>query len=171
MQPDLAPAHYGKGISIIAKEEAEFLVTHEQLDQELAEDDLNFDRVAYEGAIASFRKATELDPDFEPAWREQAKLLEELAKNSEALAAYDKAIALNPQNDQLHYYRGSILSRIGRPTEAIEAYTKAIAIKPNGLYYMTRGNSYALLGDFQKFKADLKRAKEIDPEQFGNLPD
>lgn len=36
---------------------------------------------------------------------------------------------------------------------------------------MIRGTSYAAMGDVQKFMADLERAKEINPEQFGNLPD
>lgn len=90
LQPDLAQAHYGKGISLVAKEEAQFLVNQEQLDIALGEDDtgdVELDRAIYESAIASFQKTTELDPNFESAWREQAQLLDELGKKSAALAA------------------------------------------------------------------------------------
>ncbi|MDJ0567616.1 MAG: hypothetical protein QNJ53_01080 [Pleurocapsa sp. MO_192.B19] len=51
-----------------------------------------------------------------------------------------------------------------RLSEAIEAYTKAIAIKPNAFYYLSRSTAVLMKGDLQQGKADIKRAREINPE-------
>ncbi|WP_019503361.1 tetratricopeptide repeat-containing serine protease family protein [Pleurocapsa sp. PCC 7319] len=164
LQPDLAQAHYGKAISLKTKEEVAF-VDQEQLDRELNEDEFELDRATYEAAIASFKKTTELDPNFEPAWREQAQLLEELGEKSEALAAYDRAITLNPNNDLLHHSRGSLLSQSYRLSEAIEAYNSAISIEPNNpLYYLSRSMAYLMKGNSQQVKTDMERVRAIKPE-------
>ena len=171
LQPNLTQAHYGRGISLRDREE--FRQIQEDMEQpfftENEEDEelIEINRAAYEKALAAFAKTTELDPDFELAWREQGILLQELERYPEALAAYDKAIALNPNNDRLHYFRGHLLMELNRPAEAVEAFTKAIDIKPTVIYYSSRNAAYILMGDFQKAKTDMERARKLDPNFLG----
>lgn len=177
LQPDLAQAHYGRGISLI-RDRAEFkaigignleqLEELEELDAEA--ETIELDRAGSEEALAAFIKTTELDPNFETAWQEQGVLLNELGRYPEALAAYDKAIALNPNNDHLHYLHGSLLLQLFRHSEAADAFSKAIAIKPSAIYYMARMSASMFIGDSQKMEADLERVREIDPELLGKYP-
>lgn len=51
-----------------------------------------------------------------------------------------------------------------RLSEATEAYTKAIAIKPTAFYYLSRSTAALMKGNLQQGKADIKRAREINPE-------
>ena len=171
LQPDLAQAHYGKGMSLRDRAEFKAIGNLGQLEELDAETEtIELDRAGYEEALAAFIKTTELDPDFETAWQEQGVLLNELGRYPEALAAYDKAIALNPNNDHLHYLRGSLLVQLFRHAEAVEAFNKAIAIKPSAIYYMARMGAHAVMGDSQKMEADLERVREIDPELLGKYP-
>ena len=169
LQPNLAQAHYGKGISLESKE---FLREFQYLEQPFTEEEpIDLDRETSEQALAAFAKTTELDPKFELAWRKQGVLLHELEKYPEALAAYDKAIALNPTDDRLHYFRGSLLwLELGRPSEAVAAFTNAIAIKPDVIYYMSRSGAYLMLGNSQSAINDMNRVKELDPEFLGKYP-
>ncbi len=169
LQPDLAQAHYGKAISLQDKEDFKEM---QYLEQSFTEEEelIEIDRATYEEALAAFAKTTELDPNFELAWRAQGSILQELERYPEALAAYDKAITLNPTNDRLHYFRGSLLMELGRYSEAADAFSKAIAIKPTVIYYLSRMSAYTLMGDSQKGKADMERVREIDPEFLGKYP-
>lgn len=169
LQPNLAQAHYGKGISLESKE---FLRELQYLEQPFTEEEpIDLDRETSEQALAAFAKTTELDPKFELAWRKQGVLLQELERYPEALAAYDKAIALNPTDDRLHYFRGSLLwLELGRPSEAVAAFTNAIAIKPDVIYYMSRSGAYLMLGNSQSAINDMNRVKELDPEFLGKYP-
>ena len=169
LQPDLVQAHYGKAISLQDKEDFKEM---QYLEQSFTEEEelIEIDRATYEEALAAFAKTTELDPNFELAWRAQGSILHELERYPEALAAYDKAITLNPTNDRLHYFRGSLLMELGRYSEAADAFSKAIAIKPTVIYYLSRMSAYTLMGDSQKGKADMERVREIDPEFLGKYP-
>ncbi len=170
LQPNLAQAHYGKGISLESKE---FLRELQYLEQPFTEEDepIDLDQATAEQALTAFSKTTALDPNFELAWRKQGVLLQELQRYPEALAAFDKAIALNPTNDRLHYFRGSLLwLQLGRPSEAVAAFTNAISIKPDVIYYMSRSGAYLISGDSQSAINDMNRVKELDPEFLGKYP-
>ncbi len=169
LQPNLAQAHYGKGISLESKE---FLRELQYLEQPFTEEDepIDLDQATAEQALTAFSKTTALDPNFELAWRKQGVLLQELQRYPEALAAFDKAIALNPTDDRLHYFRGGLLMELGRPSEAIVAFTNAIDIKPDIIYYLSRSTSYLMLGDSQSAINDMNRVKELDPEFLGKYP-
>ncbi len=170
LQPNLAQAHYGKGISLESKEFLREIQYLEQPFTEEAAEPIELDRETSQQALAALAKTTELDPNFELAWREQGVLLQELERYPEALAAYDKAITLNPTDDRLHYFRGGLLMELGRHSEAVEAFSKAIAIKPDVIYYSSRLTAYMMLGDSQSARADMERVKELDPEFLGKYP-
>jgi tetratricopeptide (TPR) repeat protein len=139
-------------------------------------------------ALPFFKKATEINPDFYPAWRQigQIKLLEMSAKEmsdlsaassnsnpplspspkatmiaQEALAAFNKATALNPSDSGLYELKAEVLQKLSRHQEAIEAYSEAIKIDPTAFSYYGRSVSYCQLGDKQKAEADMNSAEKL----------
>jgi tetratricopeptide (TPR) repeat protein len=138
-------------------------------------------------ALPFYKKATEINPDFYPAWREIGRIKfgelnsqkalnksEVIALNSnptlspratlaaqEALAAYNKATALNPSDSQLYFSKGSVLQDLSRHQEAIDAFTQAIKIDPSTIFYFARIKSYCAIGDKQKAEADIKSVEKL----------
>ncbi len=153
-------------------------------------------RQKYREAVASFEKATQINPNFYPAWKQKGSTLRELASVTEtsqlsvfpqspeeeeqkpsiyleeALASFNKAIALNPTDDSLHFGKGQVLQDLGRLREARDAYSEAIKINPRPpVYYQLRSHIYGFLGETQKEQADLDRVAELTselPNRYGS---
>jgi tetratricopeptide (TPR) repeat protein len=137
-------------------------------------------------ALPFFKKATEINPDFYPAWREigEIKSLEMAVENmsdmsvatnnpnsslspkatmaaQEALAAYNKATALDPSDSRLYESKGTLLLELSRHQEAVEAFSTAIKINPTTSLYYFRSVSYCEVGDKQKAEADMESAEKL----------
>lgn len=146
-------------------------------------------------ALPFFKKATEINPDFYPAWREigmiksmemNSQRMSEMSAASsnpnpplspkatmaaqEALAAFNKATALNPSDTNLYESKGRVLQDLSRHQEAIKAYSAAIKIDPTASSYYFRRVSYCAVGDEQKAAADLKSAGKLGYQNAANLP-
>jgi tetratricopeptide (TPR) repeat protein len=144
-------------------------------------------------ALPYFKKATKINPDFYPAWRQQGWIKELMlfqltggvfipglgeAKLSpeanllaqEALAVYDKATTLNPSDSQLYFSKGGVLQRLSRHQEAIDAFTQAIKINPRARFYSSRSDSYCAMSDKQKAEADMKSAEKLGYQRSKDLP-
>lgn len=83
------------------------------------------------GAIASYNKAIEINPNSQEYWFNRGLTLFYLGHFSEAIASYDKAIALKPDFYKCWYYRGGALGELGYFEDAILCFDKAIEIKFN----------------------------------------
>ena len=118
----------------------------------------------YSDALASYDKATAINPNYVEAWSNRGAALGKLGRNNEDLASINKAIAINPKDCNLWYNRGVTLSRLGRDTEAVASYDKAIAINP---YYANawynRGNALGKLGQTTESVASYDNAIAINP--------
>jgi tetratricopeptide (TPR) repeat protein len=140
-------------------------------------------------ALPFLKKATEINPDFYPAWREigRIKYLGMTQKGTivrvntetgkvipnpplspkdtlaakESLAAFNKATALNPSDNELYNRKGDLLQQLSRHQEAIDAYSEGIKINPTPMLYFMRSTSYCAIGDKQKAEADLKSAEKL----------
>ena len=93
-----------------------------------------------EQAVASFRQATELDPQFALAWvglADSYNLLRAYGAmpNNEAQplvqAAIEQALRLDPQLGEAHTTLASLQSQIGDWEQAEASYRKAIELSPN----------------------------------------
>jgi Flp pilus assembly protein TadD len=82
-------------------------------------------------AIAQFRKALQIKPDFVDAVHHLALTLHELKRLEEALATFDRALSLSPDNAEIINNRGNVLMSLGRNEEALAHYGRAIALKPD----------------------------------------
>jgi predicted O-linked N-acetylglucosamine transferase (SPINDLY family) len=82
-------------------------------------------------AVAAFRKATELKPDFALAYSNLGVALGEQKRHAEAVAAFRKAIALQPDYASAYVGLGIVLVAQKRPAEAVAAFRKATELLPN----------------------------------------
>jgi tetratricopeptide (TPR) repeat protein len=69
-------------------------------------------------AIAAFRRAADLRPDFPEAWNELGYALRNEARYAESLAAYDRALKLRPDFPEALEYLGEAYVKMGRLDEA-----------------------------------------------------
>jgi tetratricopeptide (TPR) repeat protein len=84
-----------------------------------------------EQAIACFREAIALQPDYVAAYNQLGNALQGLGKSDEAIACYQKILEINPHVAAAHCNLGSIWQMQGKYEEAIAAYQRAIQITPD----------------------------------------
>ncbi len=85
----------------------------------------------FEAAIASFSRATELDPEFSPAWNALGYAYRPLGRYEEAERAFKRYIALIPKEPNPYDSYAELLLKIGRHDESIGMYRKALAADPH----------------------------------------
>jgi tetratricopeptide (TPR) repeat protein len=83
------------------------------------------------GAIASFDKALEIEPDDAEAWYNRALALYNLGRIEEAATSFDKAVKLKPDDAEAWYSQGITLCDLGQFEEAVVSFDKALEIKPD----------------------------------------
>jgi tetratricopeptide (TPR) repeat protein len=81
-------------------------------------------------AMAAYRRALELDPDFADAHLNLGRLLHEQDETAEAERHYRAALAARPDDPIAAYNLGVVLQDLSRPREAAEAYKTALARDP-----------------------------------------
>ncbi|HET6246366.1 MAG TPA: tetratricopeptide repeat protein [Tepidisphaeraceae bacterium] len=102
-------------------------------------------------AIAAYRRAVALRPEFAEAHNNLANALRQTGRLSEAIQAYRRAIAARPDFYEAHNNLGLSLSADGQWDDAIAAYRQAIVLQPNSAE--TRNNLGIALsrkGEWQK---------------------
>ena len=134
-------------------------------------------RSSMESAIASFRKATSLDPNFAPAYADIAIATLLLGRSdttygdlpmSAAIArarpALDKALALAADHVEVLAAAGLAQSFVGHYQRALEFYDRSLAINPsNGEVRNWRGMALEALGRYDQTLAAAAEAVKVDP--------
>ncbi len=131
----------------------------------------------YQLALATFRKAVELDPKYAPAWAGVAIASFHVGEGvgwhldsrendfARTLAAADKAIELGPDLADGYAARGYV--RVLKTTDWAGAradLARAIALSPgNAEAICSQGDLFATLGRLPEAIATLSRATELDP--------
>jgi tetratricopeptide (TPR) repeat protein len=82
-------------------------------------------------AIAKWREAIRLKPDYVKALNNLGVALRKQGKPEEAIAAYREAIRLKPDYAEAHYNLGLVFGKQEKFEEAITAYREAIRLKPD----------------------------------------
>jgi tetratricopeptide (TPR) repeat protein len=80
-------------------------------------------------AIAAYRQAIRLKPDYAKAHNNLGLALKAKGQLDEAIAAFRQAIRLQPDHHEAHYSLALALEAKGRVDEAIAAYRQAIRLK------------------------------------------
>ncbi len=118
-----------------------------------------------EGAIASWEKALDLDPDLIQAWHNHGSALGNLGRLEEAIASFDHALALNAGDAQAWNSKGNALYNLQQWENAIACWDKALALEPS--YYQAwynRGNALENIGRTSEARQSYSKALEIEPE-------
>lgn len=82
-------------------------------------------------AIAAYRHALELNPEFEEARINLAKALAGSDRTSEAVEVYREALAHAPNDAAIRHSLAIALEQLGRPAEAISEYRETIRLRPD----------------------------------------
>jgi len=134
-------------------------------------------RASMEGALASFHKATALDPDFAAAYADTAIATLFLGRSdttygdvpmSEAIAqarpALDKAMALAPDHFEVLAAAGLAESFAGHFQRALELYDRSLAINPsNGDVRNWKALALEAMGRYDQSLAAAAEAVKVDP--------
>lgn len=115
-------------------------------------------------AIAAYRRATDLEPDFAEAHCCLGNLLRIQGNAEEAIASYRRAVELDPDQFEAQNNLGNILIDQGAPGEAIACFQRAIKTNANDARVHNNLGS-ALYQQYRSEEAiaSYRRAIEIDP--------
>lgn len=111
-------------------------------------------------AVAEFRKATEIDPNFAEAFLNLGEIYAQMRDYANAIPALKKALDLNPGLDAAHLQLGYALLSQGYAAEAIPHLDRVHAIEALGIAQMETGQ-------YQDAIANLSAALQKRP----NNPD
>ncbi|HLO89461.1 MAG TPA: tetratricopeptide repeat protein [Nostocaceae cyanobacterium] len=146
--------------------QAEVLVaqtTNSQLKQLLEEGRQQVDAGDYSGAIATYQRASALDPKNAKIHSGIGYLYAQQGQFSQALTAYRRAIALNPNNSDFYYAVGYIKGNLGDTKGAKEAYRRAIQLNRGNINaYLGLGVTQAALGDYESAMWAYEQAINLD---------
>ena len=116
-------------------------------------------------ALASFRRAVEIDGDDCDSLLELAVLLREEGCLTDALATSERVLKTDSEDARAHYNHGSILYEFGRYEDAVRSFQRAIAGEPPDLRgHDALGRSLAAMGDMDGAIRAFHRGVEAQPD-------
>ncbi len=113
-----------------------------------------------ERALASLRRAIELQPADPRAWRELGAVLRGMGREAEGMAAIERALVLDPGDPgALAAKARALFVGEARFAEAAAYYERALARNPNaGWYALQLAHCAALMRDFARGEAAARQA-------------
>jgi len=106
----------------------------------------------FDAAIASYKKALKIKPDYAEAYYNMGIALKEKGDFELAIDSYKKAIEIKPDYIDAYFNMGNILKYVGDLEAAIDSYKMTLEIKPN------YAEAYNNIGNVLKDKGDLEAA-------------
>lgn len=124
-----------------------------------------YDLQRYQDALANYKQAIELKPEYAQAWNGKAKALYELDSYKEALSAYDKAIEIEPNYQDSWSGRGFVLNKLQRYQEAIYSFDKSLKLQPESPEVLNaKGEALSNLKRYDEAIQSYDKAVELQPE-------
>jgi tetratricopeptide (TPR) repeat protein len=137
---------------------------HNQLGQAL------FGRQDYPAAIAAYKKATSINPQFSQPYNQMGYAYRFMGQYPEAEQAFKKYIELIPGDPNPYDSYAELLMKTGRFEESIKNYEKALAVDRNFIAsHIGIGNNYVFLGkpeEARKSYAKLAAVARNDGEKL-----
>jgi tetratricopeptide (TPR) repeat protein len=90
-----------------------------------------FGQQDFESSIAELRKATEINPNYSPAYNQLGYAYRQVEKYDDAATAFKKYIELIPNDPNPYDSYAELLMKTGRFDESIAQYGKALSIDPH----------------------------------------
>src|SRR5207245_2643806 len=124
-----------------------------------------------EDAIASYRQALALKPDFAEAHKSLGIALWDQGKLDEAITCFRQALTLKPDYAEAHNNLGIALWDQGKLAEAIACYCQALALKPDYVHaHCSLGLALLSAGDLSRGFTEYEwrwRLKEFERQCAG----
>jgi tetratricopeptide (TPR) repeat protein len=116
----------------------------------------------YQGAIADYSKAIELDSINSEAYFQRGVSKSRLEDYYGAIDDVSKTIELNPNNPKAYLFRGILRNKLTETKSAFADYTKAIELNPNEVNaFIGRGLLRKDNGDMDGFCDDIRKAEKL----------
>jgi tetratricopeptide (TPR) repeat protein len=116
-------------------------------------------------AVAAFREAVRLKPEYAEAHYNLGRLLSDLGKLDEAIAEYREAIRLQPKYADAHRNLGLAFKKQGKLDEVIATYREAIRLNPEYAdAHLTLGTALGQQGKLHEAAAACREAIQLNPE-------
>ena len=120
----------------------------------------------FAAAIASYKKAIELDSEYFWVYKKLAVTLTELGKLDEAIRIYQEFLNLQPDNPEISCHLGNVYRKQGNLDKAINAYRKAININSKYLgAYINLANTLIQHKQLEEAIQVCHQAIELKPEK------
>ncbi|MHC4335194.1 MAG: tetratricopeptide repeat protein, partial [Planctomycetota bacterium] len=117
-------------------------------------------------AMASYREAIHLKPDYLEAYKNLGSLLAEQRKFAEAVKHYSTAMAIFPDEAALHEGLGLVLFEQGKINQAVEQYNRAIEIDAQrASAYDNLGRAFFSLNRPNEAQEHFNKSIELNPSQ------
>ena len=116
----------------------------------------------FDSAIQDFNKVIDLDPEDANAYKNRGLAYTGKSDFDLAIQDYSKAIDLASEDAGAYSNRGHAYHNIGDFAAAIEDYSKSIELDPHSGTHCNRGEAWLHLKEWEKAKADLMTAKDMD---------
>lgn len=118
----------------------------------------------YEGAIAEFDRAIELNANDSQAYFDRGVAFYEKGNAQRAVEDFTQVLRLDPKNAAAFYYRGETRLKLGDRQGALDDLNQSVQLDPNSARtYQSRGNTHAEMGNEQAAVEDYTRAIQADP--------
>ncbi|MEG4107037.1 tetratricopeptide repeat protein [Microcoleus sp. S13_C5] len=122
----------------------------------------------FDEAVAAYKKAIELNPNFSWSYHSFGDVLLKLEKWEEAVAAYKKAVELNPNFSWSYHNLGDALLKLQQWEEAAVAYRCEIALNSDFAWsFCNLGDALTKLKQWDEAIATYLKAVEIDRDLPG----
>lgn len=117
-----------------------------------------------EDAIARYRRAVTIQPDYAPAYNNMGAALRARGDVGDAVASYERALALRPDYREAQYNLANALLDQGKPDEAIGYFRQALQSAPGSADIQNNmGIALAAAGRFEEAVAAFREAVRLDP--------
>ncbi len=132
--------------------------------------DIHNEKQDYDGAIAIYNRAIELDPNNADFFNQRGRSYHQKQDYDRAIEDFNRSLDLDPNNANFLGVRGNSLRQKGDYGRAIEDFNRAIELDPNNAsHFRQRGLCYYLKMDDADAISDYNRAIELDPNNANYL--
>ncbi|MEG4454022.1 tetratricopeptide repeat protein [Microcoleus sp. N9_A1] len=122
----------------------------------------------FDEAVAAYKKAIELNPNFSWSYHSLGDVLLKLEKWEEAVAAYKKAVELNPDFSWSYHNLGDALLKLRQWEQAAAAYRCEIALNSDFAWsFCNLGDALTKLKQWDEAIATYLKAVEIEEDLPG----
>jgi tetratricopeptide (TPR) repeat protein len=116
-------------------------------------------------AMAHYRRAIELRPDYAPAYNNLASALRAAGQVQDAVTAYERALTRRPDYPEAHYNLANALLDEGHSAAAIEHFQIALTAMPDSAdVHNNLGIALSATGRLVEARAEFRNALEVDPD-------